>query len=91
MGKILVDDIFKFLALFANFIFAFYCALYFVYPTADGFEPVGLAREFNEWHGALMTTMQLAFLGAEFDFVSWAIPTPTPTPNPTLTLTLTLT
>jgi hypothetical protein len=35
--------------LFANFIFAFYCALYFIYPTAAGFEPVGLVPKFNEW------------------------------------------
>ena len=74
VGKILVNDIIKFMALFANFVFAFFCALYFLYPTAAGFEQVGFVPTFNAWHGALVSIVQLAFLGAEFDVeLGWII------------------
>ena len=67
MSAIIFNDLFTFLWLFCAFIVSFYCALYILYPQANGFERIGVVDSFNTWYGALVSVAQLGFLGAEFD------------------------
>ena len=67
VGKMLFNDIATFLVLFFEFVLAFYCAMYILYPHAEGFERLGVVESFERWDSALLSMLQLGFLGVEME------------------------